>query len=317
VPFEVAAKAFSSFCECWYVMHMEARSLSGLEVMAAVVTARSFVRAGEVLGLTQSGVSRAIARLEERIGVRLLDRTARAVELTDEGRRFYEQVMPLYGAIEEAVNTAAGASSAPRGRLRVNTDASTARLLLAPRLGAFLSANPEVSVELVVRDQLPDLVGEGFDLAVRFGEPEQAAVVARKLLETRIRTCATPAYLARRGRPRHPKDLEKHECILFRDPTTGRPFPWEFHRRGRVVRVPVSGRFTVNDGPSALAVCADGFGISQSIDRVVDDLLRSKVLVDLFPDWSEERFPVYLLYASRHLPPARLRAFVDFLVSLR
>src|SRR6267142_4833238 len=206
---------------------------------------------------------------------------------------------------------------APRGRLRVNTDASTARLLLAPRLGAFLSANPEVSVELVVRDQLPDLVGEGFDLAVRFGEPEQAAVVARKLLETRIRTCATPAYLARRGRPRHPKDLEKHECILFRDPTTGRPFPWEFHRRGRVVRVPVSGRFTVNDGPSALAVCADGFGISQSIDRVVDDLLRSKVLVDLFPDWSEERFPVYLLYASRHLPPARLRAFVDFLVSLR
>ena len=296
---------------------MDARLLSGLEVLAAVVSAKSFVRAGHALGLTQSGVSRAISRLEARVGVRLLDRTARAVELTDEGRRFYAQAMPLYSGIEEAVNEAAGASSVPRGRLRVNADASVARLLLAPRMEAFLQAHPEVSVELVVRDRLPDLVAEGFDLAVRFGEPEPSAVVARRLLYTRILTCAAPAYVAQHGRSKHPRELgdKRHECILFRDPATGRPFPWEFHRRGRILRVAVSGRFTVNDFSSALAVCIDGFGVAQFLELGVKDLLRSKALVELFPDWAEERYPVYMLYPSRHMPPAKLRAFADFLVA--
>jgi DNA-binding transcriptional LysR family regulator len=296
---------------------MDARLLGGIEVLAAVVSAKSFVRAGDALGLTQSGVSRAIARLEERVGVRLVDRTARSVELTDEGRRFYAQVLPLYSGIEEAVNEAAGASSAPRGRLRVNTDNLAARLLLAPRMGAFLRANPEVSVELVVRDQLPDLVAEGFDVAVRFGEPEPSSVVARRLLDTRILTCAAPAYLAQHGRPKHPRELgdQRHECILFRDPTTGRPFPWEFHRRGRILRVAVSGRFTANDLAPGLELCTDGFGIGQLGEFGIDDLLRSKALVELFPDWAEERFPLYMLYPSRHLLSAKVRAFADFLIS--
>jgi DNA-binding transcriptional LysR family regulator len=296
---------------------MDARLLSGLEVLAAVVSARSFVRAGDAVGLTQSGVSRAIARLEERVGVRLVDRTSRSVELTDEGRRFYAQVLPLYSGIEEAVNEAAGASSAPRGRLRVHTDPAVARLLLAPRMGAFLRANPEVSVELLVRDRLPDLAAEGFDVAVRFGEPEPSSVVARRLLDTRILTCAAPAYFAQHGRPKHPRELgdQRHECILFRDPTTGRPFPWEFHRRGRILRVAVSGRFTVNDLVPGRALCTDGFGIAQLGEFGIDDLLRSKALVELFPDWAEERYPLYLLYPSRHLLSAKVRAFADFLIS--
>src|SRR5690349_10674947 len=117
---------------------MDSRLLTGVEVLAAVVSTKSFVRAGEALGLTQSGVSRAIARLEERVGVRLLDRTARAVELTDEGRHFYERVWPLYTGIEEAVNEAAGATAIARGRLRVNADPAAARLLLGPRISEFL-----------------------------------------------------------------------------------------------------------------------------------------------------------------------------------
>jgi DNA-binding transcriptional LysR family regulator len=296
---------------------MDTRLLSGLEVLAAVVSARSFVRAGEALGLTQSGVSRAIARLEERVGVRLVERTARSVKLTDEGGRFYAQVMPLYGGIEEAVNEAAGTSSVPRGRLRLNTDPAIARLLLAPRIGAFLRAYPEVSVELVARDRLPDLAAEGFDIAVRFGEPEPSSVVARRLLATRIVTCASPAYLKRYGRPKHPRELAdgRHECILFRDPTTGRPFAWEFHRRGRVLRVPVSGRFTANDLESGAGVCLDGFGIAQLGELGAAELLRSKALIELFPDWAEERFPVYLLYPSRTLRSAKVRAFTDFLIA--
>ena len=296
---------------------VDARLLSGLEVLAAVANAKSFVHASEVLGLTQSGVSRAIARLEARVGVRLFDRTPRSVELTDEGRRFYAQVMPLYSGIEEAVNQTASARSTPRGRLRINTDPASARLLLAPRMGAFLRAQPEVSVELVVRDRLPDLVAEGFDVAVRFGDPEPSSAIARRLLETRILTCAAPAYVARCGKPKHPRELGggRRECILFRDPTTGRPFSWEFHRGKRVLRVPVSGRFTVNELATGLALCTEGFGVCQFFELGLGDLLRSGVLVELFPNWAEERFPVYILHPSRHLPSAKVRAFVDFLVA--
>ena len=144
-------------------MPFDGRLLSGAGVLAAVVEGGSFVRAGEALGLTPSGVSRAVARLEARVGVRLLDRTPRAVTLTDEGRRFHARVVPLLAGLEEAAADAAGAAATARGRLRVNVDPWVARLVLAPRLSAFLVAHPALSLELVVRDALGELVTEGFD----------------------------------------------------------------------------------------------------------------------------------------------------------
>ena len=171
--------------------------LGGISVLAAVVETGNFVRAAETLGLTQSGVSRAVARLEARVGVRLLDRTPRAVSLTYEGRRFHAHVVPLLAGLEEAAAEAADTAHAVRGRLRVNVDPWFARLVLAPRLSDFLAAHPLLSLELLVRDTLGDLVSEGFDVAVRFGEPEPSALITRKLLETRILTCAAPVYLTR------------------------------------------------------------------------------------------------------------------------
>jgi DNA-binding transcriptional LysR family regulator len=144
---------------------------------------------------------------------------------------------------------------AVRGRLRVNVDPWFARLVLAPRLYSFLAEHPQLTVELLVRDTLGDLVSEGMDVAVRFREPEPS-LIARKLLETRILTCAAPAYLARRGRPRHPRDLVQHECVLFRDSVTGRPFPWQFHRSGKVVEVEMNGRLVMNDLATTLTACA-------------------------------------------------------------
>src|ERR1700730_10709186 len=213
-------------------MAFDGRLLGGISVLAAVVEAGNFVRAAGALGLTQSGVSRAIARLETRIGVRLFDRTPRAVTLTDEERRFHQSVIPWLTGIEDAATEAAGSAAMVRGRLRVNVDPFFARLVLAPRLGKFLATYPELSVEIMGRDRLGDLVADGFDAAMRFGEPEPSALVARRLLETRVLTCAAPSYLAKHGRPRHPRDLGagRHECIHYMDPVTGRPFPWEFHR---------------------------------------------------------------------------------------
>src|SRR3984957_6273193 len=177
-------------------MTFDSRLLSGIEVLAAVVEAGSFVRAAEQLGLTQSGVSRAVARLETRAGVRLFDRTARAIEMTEEGRRFYQQVKPHLSGIEDAAIQAGGSAAAVRGRLRINVDPFFARLVLAPRVGKFLAAPPEVSLEILGRDRLGDLVADGFDAALRFGEPEPSSLVSRRVLDTRVLTCAAPSYLA-------------------------------------------------------------------------------------------------------------------------
>jgi DNA-binding transcriptional LysR family regulator len=295
-------------------MAFDSRLLAGVGMLAAVVESGNFARAAKALGLTPSGVSRAVSRLEMRLGARLFDRTPRAVTLTDEGRRFHAQIGPLLAAIEEAADEATGATAAVRGRLRVNVDPWFARWVLAPRLSEFLTGYPALTLELVICDTLGDLVREGFDAAVRFGEPEPSGLIVRKLMETRILTCAAPAYLARCGRPQHPQDLVQHECLLFRDPVTGRPFPWEFHR-GEVTEVKVSGRLVVNDLATKLNACAAGHGISQSLALGLDPLLECGELVQILSDWAEERFPLYAYLPSRHLPPAKVRAFLEFVLA--
>jgi DNA-binding transcriptional LysR family regulator len=295
-------------------MAFNGRVLNGIGVLVAVVEAGTFVRAAEALGLTQSGVSRAIARLEEQVGVRLLQRSARAVTLTEEGRVFYQKVGPLLAGIEDAAGEAADAKATPKGQLRVGIDPLGARVLMGPRAATFLARYPELSLELAVRDQPGDLIADGLDAAIRFGEPPPSTLIARKLLETRVLTCASREYLARCGRPEHPRELAQHECILFRDATTGRAYEWEFHQGKKKVAVRVTGRLLVNDSSAQLAACIGGHGIAQALE--IEWLTMGKSgLEQLLPTWSDERFPLYVYYPSRHRPPAKVRALVDFVVA--
>lgn len=290
------------------------RELHGLELLAAIVEAKSFVRAGERLGLSQSGTSRAVARLEEQVGVRLFDRSARGVALTDEGRRFHAQVAPLLAGLQDALADVGG--TAVRGRLRVNVDAFVARNVLAGRVGEWLRAHPELQLELLVRPELGNLVLDGFDAALRFGEPQRAGLVTRRVMRTRIVCVASPTYLARHGRPRAPADLARHACILYIDPDTRRPFEWELHRGGKVIKADVGGTLTLNDPDTALAVCLAGDGIGQMMELAVRPYLERGELVELLPRWAEEQWPLHLYLPSRHLPPAKVRAFADWVVAL-
>lgn len=294
------------------------RSLNGMGVFAAIVRTGSFAAAGKQLDMSQPGVSRAVSRLEARLGIRLFDRTTRVVKLTDEGRRFHEQVAPLLAELEEVAAVAIGGATAIRGRLRVNIDPFFSRLILGPHLEKFLTKHPELYLELVTRDHLGDMLAEGFDLAVRFGEPRNSSLVARKLLETPILTVAAPSYLRRHGKPGHPQDLENgsHVCIEFRNPETGQPFSWEFHQKRKKIEVNTSGRLILNDAGTMHSACVAGYGIAQMIALGTEPLLSQGKLVDLFPDWGEERFPLYALYPSRHHLPAKTRAFLDFISSL-
>jgi DNA-binding transcriptional LysR family regulator len=294
----------------------DGRILSGVGVLAAVVEGGSFVRAAEALGLTQPAVSRAIARLEARIGVRLLNRTTRSVTLTPEGRGLYEEISPLLAGIGDAVTLVAGSSAAVRGRLRVNMDPYVGSLLLAPHLGRLLERYPELSLELITRAELGDLVAEGFHIAVRFGEQPPSSMVARKLLETRILTVAAPTYLEKHGRPVTPADLVHHTCIQFQDPVARQPFEWEFRRGHRILPVKTIGRLLLTDVRTMLGACLAGAGVAQVLALGVQEHLNQGTLVELFPDWPDERFPLYALYPSRRLPPARLRAFIEFILDV-
>ena len=299
-------------------MSFDERMLNGMGVLSAIVDSGSFAAASEALDMSQSGVSRSVARLEARLGIRLFDRTTRSVKLTDEGRRFYEQIVPLLSGLEEAASTASQGATAVRGRLRVNIDPFFSRLFLGPRLGAFVEKYPELQLDLITRDQLGDMVADGFDLAVRFGEPRESTLIARKLLDTRVITVASPGYIKKHGRPLVPADLERepHTCIHFRDPETGRPFQWEFHRGKKKVLIAARGRLSANDVGTMHGVCLAGHGVAQVLALGTEQLLASGRLMDLFPDWPDETFPLYAAYPSRHHLPAKVRAFFDFIVSL-
>ena len=293
-------------------MTADTRILGGVSTLVAVVESGSFVRAAEALGVTQSAVSRAVSRLETRLGIRLLHRTTRSVKLTAEGQRFYEEIAPMLSGIRDAVTSATGAAAVVSGRLRVNIDPFVSRLLLAPQIGSFLNRYPELSLELITRDSLGDLIGEGFDVAVRFGDPPTSSLVVRKVLETRILTVAAPRYIERHGRPTKPSELSRHHCIQFRNPGTGQPFEWEFHQGRKIVPVKTSGRLLLTDVGTMLGACIAGVGIAQVMALGIQDLLDGGQLVELFPDWPNEKFPLFALYPSRTLPPAKLRAFLDF-----
>ena len=294
------------------------RILSGMSILAAIVQCGSFAGAGKALNMSQSGVSRSIARLEARLGLRLFERTTRSVSMTDEGRRLYEQTSPLLTGLADAVASVVEGRAQVRGRLRVQIHRTFAHFLEGVRLRAFLEAHPELELELITRDQLGDLVSEGLDLAIHIGKPPVSSLVVRRLWDTRIVTVAAPSYLKRHGHPAAPQDLVtgKPSLIDYRDPETGRPFEWEFHRGRRIVKVPTSGRIILSDIITMHNLCLAGYGIAQVMENAVSRLLRQGKLIDLFPDWPDERFPFYAVYPSRKHLPAKTRAFLDFLASL-
>jgi DNA-binding transcriptional LysR family regulator len=292
--------------------------LANVEVFVAVVEAGSFRGAARALDLTPSGVSRAIMRLEENLAVRLFNRHTRAVSLTDEGHRFHEGVGPLVSGLADVAEAARDTSGVVSGFLRVQADPPFGHGVLAPRLAEFLDAHPLLRLELCITNRIGDLVGDSFDLALRFGEVKASSLVTQKLGETDVLTCAAPAYLAAHGTPKTPFDLvgDGHSCILFRFPESGRISEWAYRIDGAWRSVPVTGRLIVTDSPSLLRACLNGHGIAQPLGLYARDALESGRIVRILSDWGDERFPLHAYLPSSRHPPAKVRAFLDFVSDL-
>ena len=289
-------------------------NLTGMLAFVRAADARSFTVAARQLGISPSGVSRAISRLEATFRVRLLQRTSRSVTMTPEGAAFYERCRRIVAELEDAEQFLNRAQEAPRGRLRVTLPLSLGRLHLARLLPQFQLRFPEVAIEASATDRMVDLVEEGFDVAVRLGDPPDSRLVARRLIGGTLVTCAAPAYLRRHGTPRKPEDLACHNCAQFVVPSIGVARDWWFERDGKTFTVPVNGNLSFDHAECLVEAACVGTAVIQISSYVVGEAFRARRLRPILTGFQIESPAMWVMYPqNRHLTP-RVRAFVDFLV---
>jgi DNA-binding transcriptional LysR family regulator len=286
---------------------------AAMQVFAQVVESGSFAKAADRLGLSTSAASRHIADLEAHLQTRLLHRTTRRVSLTESGRAFYERSVQLLTDLEEAEQEASSAAVVPRGTLRLTTSVNFGVRHLAPAIAEFLAHYPDVRFDVSLSDRVVDLVEEGFDLGIRIGPPGAENLVARKLGETRLVPCASPAYLARHGAPKTPQDLAGHNCFTYEYVTPRNV--WRFRDRAGVEHdVRVAGTLHSNNGDLLAEVAARDAGIVFEPAFIVGPDVRAGRLVPLLQDFVPPAVPIYAVYPSRKHLSAKVRRFVDFLV---
>lgn len=293
---------------------MPRANLNDILVFLAVVDAGSFIAGGRALGLTRSAAGKAVARLEDRLGVRLLNRSTRALSLTDEGRSFHAQGAGILAAIDNAESSVAAGGGTPRGTLRVTVPDAFGRLVVAPLLRQYLEAWPEVQVEVNFTDRLVDLVEEGFDLALRIGAADlDASLVSRVVASYRPFLCASPAYLARHGEPTHPDDLARHDCLLFS--SRGRRQAWRLRGPdGQWAKAEGRSRLRMDSGEAIRDAAVAGLGIGLLPAFLVEGDLAAGRLQAVLPAADLGEVKIVAIYPTRrHLEP-RVRRFIDLLV---
>ncbi|MFN7713573.1 MAG: LysR family transcriptional regulator [Curvibacter sp.] len=294
----------------------EAMQLGSIEQFCRAAETLSFRSAAELLGLSPAAVSRSIMRLEARLGVRLFSRTTRRINLTEEGRLYYEQCRQALGQIEDAERALTGRQSAPRGLLRVSLPTTYGHYRILPLLPAFRARYPDVVLELSLSNRNIDFVEEGYDLAIRLDAPRDSRLVARKLEEASLGVFASPAYLERRGAPKTLEELAQHDCIQFIRPSTGRPMPWIFREQGRDIDFPFESALRISDDVLGAVTCARaGAGLFQIYHFIAANEVRRAELVEVLQSYAGRSRPFSVLFPQNRYLSARVRAFVDFLVA--
>ena len=286
--------------------------LSGMVVFAKVGEKQSFTAAARDLKLSKSAVSKQIQRLEERLGVRLLNRTTRRLHLTESGQAFYERARRVVEEAEQAEQAVSMMHGQPRGTLRINAPMSFGLLHLAPCLPDFMRRYPDLDFDISYNDRQVDLIDDGFDIGIRIASLNDSSYIARRLSPARLAVVATPAYWDRHGRPQYPEDLAQHECLIYeKNRDTGF---WPFQRNGEDIRIPVSGRMRADNGEALLDLALAGLGAYMCPTFISGQHIISGKLEQVLAEFEPNDISIYAIWPhNRHLS-AKVRAFVDFLV---
>jgi DNA-binding transcriptional LysR family regulator len=295
---------------------MRGSDFAELKAFAAVVERASFARAADHLGFSPSALSQTIRQLETRLGVRLLNRTTRSVAPTSAGARLYERIVPVIQELDAAVAEAVEATGRTAGTLRINTLSMAADKLIAPRLGRFHRAYPQVVLDIVIDNGLSDIVAGRFDAGIRVGERlEQDMIAVRLTRDLEMTAVASPDYLTHHGEPKTPADLHSHRCINWRFPGSGAIHRWGFEKKGKKLEIAVEGALISNHQEIVVEGALQGLGILYAYDdERIDDLIARGQLKRVLAEWSVTLPGLFLYYSNRRLPQPALRAFIDCLL---
>jgi DNA-binding transcriptional LysR family regulator len=290
--------------------------LDGLIAFVTVAEEKHFSAAAVRLGVSPSAVSQAIGKLEQRMRLPLFNRTTRSVSLTEAGMRYLERVAPAVRDLTAAAEELSEQADRPSGLLRVNVGRAGYMIALQPVLRDFLDAYPEIRLEVNIENSLTDIIGQGFDAGIRFGDAVERDMVALKIgPPLAAHVIASPEYLQRHGTPLHPRELLEHDCIAFRQLSSGQLERWQFRNgeSGEAIELAVTGRMIVNDSAALVQSALDGVGIAYMINGYIEGFIDDGRLVRLLADWSPAMSGLTLYYADRRRVPRKLRALIDFL----
>lgn len=291
-----------------------ADSLDGIAIFVGVAQSVSFTEAGRKLGISASGVSRAINRLEERLGVRLVNRTTRSIALTAEGAAYFERCHRILEDLDAAEAAVMDTRVEPRGRLSLQVPRGFGRNVIIPLLKNFLAQYPEITLDVTVNDGAIDPLEAGVEVAMVLGEPRPGRFVARKLCSIGYVVCAAPEYLERHGEPKAPADLAEHRCLNYVRPRTGIYREWTLFKDGKPLPVPVSAALNINDMRAIFDAAIDGAGLAYMMDFLIADAVRDGRLKIVMPDYVTRGVPVYICYPQPRHQSLRVRVFVDYLL---
>ncbi|TWC01021.1 LysR family transcriptional regulator [Bradyrhizobium macuxiense] len=296
---------------------MQDFDLRDLDAFVAVARTRNFRRAALEQRVSVSSLSQRLRDMEERLGVRLMNRTTRSVSLTEAGELLLARVAPAMVNVADAITEVRGLRAEPSGRLRINAPPPAVDLVLAPMIAPFLARYPQVDLDLVAESAFVDIVAQGFDAGVRYGEHLAQDMVAVPLgAPQRYAVVASSDYVAKHGRPMHPKDLLAHACIRSRF-SNGVMFDWEFEKNGRVVKISPPAKLTATHLGLALRAVHDGVGYWATFEGYIRYGVKSGALVSVLDDWCLPFDGPFLYYPSRRQPPPALAAFVSFVADWR
>lgn len=292
--------------------------MSGFSQFIAFASAarhRSFARAGRELGVTASTIAKRILKLEEQLGVKVFHRTTRQVTLTSDGEALFTRCEKILADIDELELLAAGASGEPRGELRINVPITFGKRVVVPVVTTLLLQHPHLRADVRLSDQVCDVVKEGMDAAIRVMPLDDSRLASRQVGWQQMATYASPEYLARHGKPKHPSRLEGHAFVAHRMPTSGRPRPLRFFVDGEIVEVLPDCRMLADDGEAMVQAACFGAGIVQVPDYMAADELARGRLTEVLAAFRQPPMPIHVVWPGNRLMPPRLRAFIDALAA--
>lgn len=290
---------------------------SAMQAFVRVVEAGTFTKAADSIGMPKATVTRLIQTLEKELDTKLLNRTTRKVTVTADGAAYYERAGRLLGDIEELESSMSRAKASPRGRLKVDIPASLGMAVIIPALPDFYARYPDIQIELGVSDRPVDIITENVDCVIRGGEITDQSLVARRIGEFYLMSCASPAYLKRHGVPVHPRELERtHKLIRYFSPRDGKLYNVTLHKDGEMVEVGGQHQLAVNDSNAGVAAALAGLGVLQTLTFLVQHHISSGALEPLFGGWCSQPKPIHVVYPpNRHLSN-KVRVFVDWIAEL-